>query len=117
MRYGLPVFQPPRPKDGKVAAQMREFGPDIIVVAAYGRLLQKDILELPPLGCVNVHGSLLPRYRGAAPIQWAVLNGEKEAGVTTMYMAEGMDKKSAIKQAAKDRGVPKSRLYPFGIDL
>ena len=91
MQYGLPVFQPTRLKDGKVAAQMREFGPDIIVVAAYGRLLQKDILELPPLGCVNVHGSLLPRYRGAAPIQWAVINGEKEAGVTTMYMAQGLD--------------------------
>lgn len=104
LRYQLPVFQPTRLRDGKVAAQMREFGPDIIVVVAYGRLLRKDILELPPMGCVNVHASLLPAYRGAAPIQWTVLNGEKEAGVTTMYMAEGLDCGDMILKASTPVG-------------
>lgn len=104
LKYGLPVFQPTRLKDGRVAAQMREFQPDIIIVVAYGRILQKDILELPPLGCVNVHASLLPRYRGAAPIQWTVLNGEKEAGVTTMYMSEGLDCGDMILKATTSVG-------------
>ena len=104
LKYDLPVFQPTRLKNGKVAAQMREFNPDIIIVVAYGRLLQKDILELPPLGCVNVHASLLPKYRGAAPIQWMVLNGEKEAGVTTMYMAEGLDTGDMILKATTPIG-------------
>ncbi len=89
--HGIPVYQPTKLKNGAVARQLRELGPDIIVVVAYGRILPKDILDVPPLGCVNVHGSLLPAYRGSAPIQWTVLNGEREGGVTTMYMAEGLD--------------------------
>lgn len=91
LQYQLPVFQPEKMKDGKALAILKELAPELIVVVAYGRLLPKDILELPKYGCVNVHGSLLPKYRGAAPIQWSVLNGDEVSGVTTMYMAEGMD--------------------------
>lgn len=91
MEHGIPVFQPTKLKNGEVARQLREMGPEIVVVVAYGRILPRAILDVPPLGCVNVHGSLLPAYRGSAPIQWTVLNGEKEAGVTTMYMEEGLD--------------------------
>ena len=88
---GIPVFQPVKMRDGSVAAQMRQLAPDVVVVVAYGRILPKEVLEVPPLGCINVHGSLLPKYRGAAPIQWSVINGERQTGVTTMYMAEGLD--------------------------
>ena len=78
-------------KDGTALEMMKSLSPDLVVVAAYGRILPKDLLDVPPLGCVNVHGSLLPKYRGAAPIQWSVINGDAVTGVTTMYMAEGMD--------------------------
>lgn len=91
--YGIPVFQPESLKRDPAAAVeiLSEFCPDVIVVAAYGKILPKEVLELPKYGCVNIHGSLLPKYRGAAPIQRAVLNGDKTAGVTTMQMAEGLD--------------------------
>ena len=89
--HGIPVFQPVKMKDGTALEMMKSLSPDIAVVAAYGRILPKELLDVPPLGCVNVHGSLLPKYRGAAPIQWSVINGDKITGVTTMYMAEGMD--------------------------
>ena len=88
---GIPVWQPVKLRDGTALALLRELAPDLIVVAAYGRILPADLLQVPPLGCVNIHGSLLPKYRGAAPIQWSVLNGEEKTGVTAMYMAEGMD--------------------------
>ena len=88
---GLPVFQPKTLKDEAVQAQLRALAPDVIVVVAYAKLLPKAVLDIPRLGCVNVHGSLLPKYRGAAPIQWTVINGDETAGVTTMYMAEGLD--------------------------
>jgi methionyl-tRNA formyltransferase len=88
---GVPVLQPTKIKTQEFRNTLEEFKPDIIVVAAYGRILPPSILELPPLGCINVHGSLLPKYRGAAPIQWAVIKGEKEVGVTIMKMNEGMD--------------------------
>lgn len=91
LEHGIPVFQPTKLKNGEVARQLREIGPEIIIVVAYGRILPRAILDVPPLGCVNIHGSLLPAYRGSAPIQWTVLNGEKEAGVTAMYMEEGLD--------------------------
>lgn len=87
----LPVFQPEKLRDGQALAQLRELAPELIVVVAYGKILPADILALPPLGCVNVHGSLLPKYRGAAPIQWTVIRGEPVAGVTSMYMDAGMD--------------------------
>ncbi|HEY0839154.1 MAG TPA: methionyl-tRNA formyltransferase [Vulgatibacter sp.] len=88
---GIPVFQPEKLRDGVLAANLRELAPDVAVVAAYGRILPKDLLDLPRLGCVNVHGSILPKYRGAAPIQWAVANDEAETGVTLMRMDEGLD--------------------------
>ena len=91
LERGIPVYQPARLRDGEALAILRELAPDLIVVVAYGKILPKEILDLPPLGCVNVHGSLLPKYRGAAPIQWSVINGDPVTGVTTMYMGEGMD--------------------------
>ncbi|MBM7855740.1 methionyl-tRNA formyltransferase [Desulfohalotomaculum tongense] len=89
--YNLPVYQPEKIKTAQFLQTLKELNPELIVVVAYGKILPKEILDLPPLGCVNVHASLLPKYRGAAPIHWAVINGEKETGVTTMYMNEGMD--------------------------
>ncbi len=91
LEHGLPVFQPDTLRTEEAEKHIRELAPDVIVVAAYGKLLPKAVLEIPKFGCINVHGSLLPKYRGAAPIQWAVIHGEQTAGVTTMYMAEGMD--------------------------
>lgn len=87
----IPVYQPKKLRDGTVLAQLTQLAPDLMVVVAYGRILPKEILEVPTLGCINIHGSLLPKYRGAAPIQWTVLNGDETGGVTAMYMAEGMD--------------------------
>lgn len=89
--YHIPVWQPESLKDGAAEQILRELSPELIVVVAYGQILPKAVLDLPALGCVNVHGSLLPKYRGAAPIQWSVLNGDEFAGVTTMYMAQGLD--------------------------
>ena len=91
MSVGIPVFQPATLRDGSALEQLRQLEPELIVVAAYGKILPVEILQLPPLGCINVHSSLLPKYRGAAPINWAILNGERETGVTIMYMAEGLD--------------------------
>lgn len=87
----IPVYQPKSLKTGEAEEILRELNPDLIVVVAYGKILPKAVLELPKHGCVNVHGSLLPKYRGAAPIQWTVLNGDPVGGVTTMFMAEGLD--------------------------
>lgn len=95
LTYNIPVYQPLSLKKGEDAENalniLKELSPDLIIVVAYGKILPKEILELPKYYCINVHASLLPRYRGAAPIQWCVLNGEKETGVTTMLMAEGLD--------------------------
>ena len=88
---GLNVYQPVKMRDGTALELVKTLAPELIVVVAYGRILPPDILAVPPLGCVNVHASLLPKYRGAAPIQWAVIDGEKETGVTTMRMDEGLD--------------------------
>lgn len=88
---GLEVFQPLTVKDEAFENYIKEKNPDLIIVIAYGRIIPKFVLEYPKFGCINVHGSILPKYRGAAPIQWAVLNGEKETGVTTMMMDEGLD--------------------------
>jgi methionyl-tRNA formyltransferase len=90
-RLGLPLLQPERARDPAFLEQLRRLDPDFIVVAAYGQLLPPAILELPPRGCVNVHASLLPKYRGAAPIQWAILNDEEQTGVTIMKIAEKLD--------------------------
>jgi methionyl-tRNA formyltransferase len=88
---GLDIIQPTSLRDPAVIRQIRDAEPDAIIVAAYGKLLPKEILELPPLGCINIHASILPAYRGASPIQWALINGESETGVTIMKMDEGLD--------------------------
>ena len=91
LEHNIPVFQPQTLKNEDEQAQLRALAPEVIIVVAYGKLLPKAVLDIPPRGCINVHGSLLPRWRGAAPIQWAVIAGDKTAGVTTMRMAEGLD--------------------------
>lgn len=91
LELGLPVFQPEKIKAEEVINKIKAIAPDIIIVTAYGQILPKAILEIPRLGCVNVHASLLPKYRGAAPINWAIIDGEESTGITTMYMAEGLD--------------------------
>lgn len=91
LKYGLPVYQPKKAKEPGFIETLRSLKPDVIVVAAFGQIITKEILEMPRFGCVNVHASLLPAYRGAAPIQWAVINGDKESGVTIMQMDEGID--------------------------
>lgn len=100
----LPVFQPVKMRDGTALAQIKALEPDILVVVAYGRILPDDILAVPKYGAINVHGSLLPKYRGAAPIQWAVLNGDKITGVTTMYLASEMDTGDIIYTAETEIG-------------
>nr|WP_154957710.1 methionyl-tRNA formyltransferase [Paenibacillus xylanexedens] len=90
-RHGLPVFQPVKLRDPEAVARLAEWKPDLIVTAAFGQILPKAVLDMPVRGCVNVHGSLLPKYRGGAPIQRSIINGESVTGVTLMYMAEGLD--------------------------
>lgn len=91
LELGIPVLQPKRVRDPEFVEQLRELKPDVMVVVAFGQILTKEVLEVPKYGCINVHASLLPMYRGAAPIQYVILNGEKETGVTTMFMDEGLD--------------------------
>ena len=92
LEKGIPVYQPVKIRSNEEFIQeVQRLNPDLICVVAYGKILPKELLDIPRFGCVNVHGSLLPKYRGAAPIQWAVLNGDKETGVDTMYMDVGMD--------------------------
>ena len=100
----LPVFQPVSLREGGAAEEIRALHPDLIVVAAYGKILPEEILAIPPFGCINVHSSLLPRYRGAAPINWAILNGETETGVSIMYMAKALDAGDVILQKAVSIG-------------
>ena len=95
---GVPVFQPKRVREPESIAQIRAMGPDVIVVAAYGQILPGEILALPKYGCVNIHASLLPAYRGAAPINWAIINGETRTGITIMQMDEGMDTGAVLAQ-------------------
>lgn len=90
-KYNLPVYQPTTLRDGEAFKTISELNPDVIVVAAYGKILPKEIIDFPKYGCINVHGSILPKYRGAAPIQWSVINGDAETGITTMLMNEGLD--------------------------
>lgn len=100
LSHDIPVFQPVKLRDGTALAQIQELAPELIVVAAYGRILPDDILDYPAKGCINVHSSLLPAYRGAAPINWAILNGDQETGVTIMHMATELDAGDIISQAA-----------------
>jgi methionyl-tRNA formyltransferase len=99
-RAQLPLLQPVKMKDPALLETLAEWKPDIIAVAAFGRILPPAILSLPPHGCINVHASLLPKYRGAGPIQWAIINGETETGITTMMMDEGMDTGAILLQEA-----------------
>lgn len=100
LAHDIPVFQPVKLRDSSALAQIQQLAPELIVVAAYGRILPDEILNYPAHGCINVHSSLLPRYRGAAPINWAVLNGDAESGVTIMHMATELDAGDIISQAA-----------------
>ena len=106
LKHGLTVYQPKSLRNDEAMELIKEIAPDCIVVAAYGKILPKAMLDLPKYGCINVHGSLLPKYRGSAPIQWSVINGEKETGVTIMQMAEGVDTGDMLYQKA----------IPIGID-
>ncbi|MCD8083084.1 MAG: methionyl-tRNA formyltransferase [Clostridiales bacterium] len=91
LEHGIPVYQPVRAREESFLLAMRELAPDVMVVIAFGQILPQELLDIPRYGCVNIHASLLPKYRGASPIQWAVLNGDEETGITTMQMAAGMD--------------------------
>ena len=109
LEHHIPVYQPVKVREEGFLAELKKINPDVIVVVAFGQILPESILTLPKYGCINVHASLLPKYRGAAPIQWAVINGEKETGITTMYMAKGLDTgdmidKTVIEVAPKETG-------------
>ena len=96
LEHGLPVIQPTTFKDEAVVEELRALQPELICVVAYGKLLPKAVLEIPKYGCINIHASLLPKLRGAGPIQWSILNGDEETGVTAMYLSEGMDEGDMI---------------------
>lgn len=121
--HKIPVYQPTKMRDGTVAAQLRELAPDCLVVVAYGRILPQAILDVPSKGCINIHGSLLPKYRGAAPIQWSVINGEAVTGVTSMFMDAGMDTGNIIDTITTPIGENETagelfdRLAPLGAEL
>ena len=109
LKYEIPVYQPVRARDEAFVETMRALEPDVMVVIAFGQILSKELLEVPKYGCVNIHASLLPAYRGAAPIQWAVINGDEETGITTMMMDVGMDtgdmlEKTVVKLDEKETG-------------
>jgi methionyl-tRNA formyltransferase len=122
-RFGLPVLQPLKIKDPAFHETLRALKPDLIVVVAFGRILPPGILDLPPRGCINLHASLLPKYRGAAPIQWAIINGEQETGVTTIRMDPGMDTGDMLLQERESilpedtAGTLSLRLAERGADL
>lgn len=125
LSYDTPVYQPQSLKNGgeEFIDILKQLEPDCIVVAAYGKILPKAVLDIPKYGCVNVHGSLLPKYRGAGPIQWAVLNDEKETGITTMLMGEGLDTGDMLLQRATPIGENETaaelfdRLAQIGADV
>lgn len=123
LKYGIPVFQPKSLRNEGIAKKIKELSPDVIVVVAYGRILPDEVLNIPPKGCINVHGSLLPKYRGAGPIQWSVINGESVTGITTMIMSKGIDtgdiilKKETIIEKNETWGELHDRLMTIGADL
>ena len=122
-KYGIPVFQPRTLRDGEAEKIIRDIAPDVIAVVAYGKILPEEILTLPRYGCINGHASLLPKYRGAAPIQWCIVNGEKETGVTAMQMDEGMDTGDILETAVTEIGAEETagelfeRLSVIGANL
>ena len=99
LKYNIPVYQPVRAKNPEFVEEMRALNPDAMVVIAFGQILPRELLDIPKYGCINIHASLLPAYRGAAPIQWAVINGDKETGITTMMMDVGMDTGDMLEKA------------------
>ena len=123
LELGLPVLQPPRLREPAVQQELARLSPDLIIVVAYGKILPKETLDLPRLGCWNLHASLLPKYRGAAPIQWAVLRGETETGVCVMRMEEGLDSGPVLAVAKTPIGDDETaealfhRLSGFGAEL
>ena len=123
LAHNIPVYQPVKLRDGAALALIQELAPELIVVAAYGRILPDEILAAPPKGCINVHSSLLPKYRGAAPINWAILNGETVTGVTIMHMAPALDAGDIISQASTPIGADETapmltaRLAELGAEL
>lgn len=100
LKHGIPVYQPKKVREPEFVETLKEIGPDIIIVAAFGQIIPKEILDMPKFGCINIHASLLPKYRGAAPIQQAVINGDEEAGITIMKMGTGLDTGDMISQAS-----------------
>ncbi len=104
MEYDIPVYQPVKLREQENVDIIAKYDPDVIVVAAYGQILPESILNIPRYGCINIHASLLPKYRGAAPIEWAIIDGEKETGVTTMYMAKGLDTGDMIEHSVVSIG-------------
>ena len=123
VEYDIPVYQPQRARDEEFIEELKKINPDVIVVVAYGQILPESILNIPKYGCINVHGSLLPKYRGAAPIQWAVLDGEEKTGITTMYMEKGLDTGDMIDKAEvvldekETAGSLHDKLMVLGADL
>ena len=123
LSHEIPVFQPAKMRDGEALGYLRELDPELIVVAAYGKILPSEILDYPVKGCINVHSSLLPKYRGAAPINWAILNGEAVTGVTIMHMVPALDAGDIIAQASTPIGADETaptltaRLAELGAEL
>lgn len=102
MEYDIPVYQPEKVREDNVVDMLKKIAPEVIVVAAYGQILPESILSIPPYGCINIHASLLPKYRGAAPIEWSIIDGEKTTGVTIMYMEKGLDTGDMIEKTEVD---------------
>ena len=123
MAHDIPVYQPVRVREESFVGTLRELQPDVIVVVAFGQILPESILNIPPYGCINVHASLLPKYRGAAPMQWAIINGEKESGVTTFLLNHEIDKGAILCQQRvaideeDDAGTLHDKLMNAGTDL
>lgn len=123
LKTGIPVFQPEKMRDGTAVEMLKSLNPDLVAVVAYGRILPDDILAVPPKGTINIHGSLLPKYRGAAPIQWAVLNGDRVTGVSSMYLARELDSGDIIYTSETEIGEYESsgalfdRLSELGAEL
>lgn len=123
LALGLPVFQPTSFREEETVAALQKLQPDLIAVVAYGKILPQSVLDIPPLGCINIHGSLLPKLRGAAPVQWAILNGFSETGVTAQYLSAGVDEGDVIDaiktpiDPAESAGALMDRLAILGAEL